>query len=321
MNHLHARDFNLIIQQFEKRKEDVLSQKILSQEVLKINLKTESKEENELIKELNELRTKNQELQKIILTLDVSMQISKPSTKKVKEKTWLISYADGGDIYHANQRALMFGALNNCIDHIVRYNREDLDVVFTAKNQHILSESHGAGFWLWKPYIILKALEESKPGDMILYLDSSVLIKNDLGNFFNLFEKKDIILTQYHSFPNKFYVKKNVFEFMGMDNEEAQEAQMIAGSLVAVRNTTTGKEFIKKWLNLCENKDLLTHFFQTGSQRPDFKFHCHDQSILSLLYLQEKDNIEVIQYSYDEFFYFFNHHRRRNFEKSLLVKP
>jgi hypothetical protein len=40
------------------------------------------------------------------------------------------------------------------------YTMNDIDDYFKAKNADILNQPRGSGYWIWKPYIILKKLLE-----------------------------------------------------------------------------------------------------------------------------------------------------------------
>ena len=56
---------------------------------------------------------------------------------------------------------------------------------FYKKNKNILDEPRGAGYWLWKPYIILETFKQIDEGDVVLYIDSSDTFKDKgfLGSF------------------------------------------------------------------------------------------------------------------------------------------
>jgi len=56
-------------------------------------------------------------------------------------------------------------------------------------------QERGAGYWLWKPYIILKTLlYEMEEGDLLLYADSGSEAIGDLRPLFELAEEDDIVI-------------------------------------------------------------------------------------------------------------------------------
>ena len=58
------------------------------------------------------------------------------------------------------------------------YDANVMDEAFQKKNYHILKQGRGAGYWLWKPYIIYKWLTDDSMED-----DNSYLIYSDAGMF------------------------------------------------------------------------------------------------------------------------------------------
>jgi len=87
-------------------------------------------------------------------------------TNDPKHKVWLVSYAEG-DVYKANQNWQTFSAINKCIDFYLPYRFKDLDAEFVTKNKELLSKTRGAGYWVWKPYVILKTLKMIPEGDIV----------------------------------------------------------------------------------------------------------------------------------------------------------
>ena len=51
---------------------------------------------------------------------------------------------------------------------------KDIDPEFYAKNKFILNQPRGAGYWLWKHYIIKDALSRVNDGDIDGFLQSKI---------------------------------------------------------------------------------------------------------------------------------------------------
>ena len=119
------------------------------------------------------------------------------ATCNLKEKSpiYLVTYADG-DAHIANQKMLAESALNNCVDVVYMYRKEHLDDAFVAKNKKILDQKRGAGYWLWKPYVVLKTLLEVPEGAVMIYLDSGVEIVRPLGSLINELDKRDMLFVE-----------------------------------------------------------------------------------------------------------------------------
>jgi hypothetical protein len=66
-----------------------------------------------------------------------------------------ITFATEDHMYLANdiiKNALKIGKF----DTVQIYTLSDLDFVFLNKNKQILDQPKGAGYWIWKPYVIQK---------------------------------------------------------------------------------------------------------------------------------------------------------------------
>ena len=68
----------------------------------------------------------------------------------------LINYADRG--FFKAQKLNSESGLEHGFDRVINYCRKDIDSDFLNKNEYILNKVRGAGYWLWKPYIILNVL-------------------------------------------------------------------------------------------------------------------------------------------------------------------
>ena len=66
-------------------------------------------------------------------------------------------------------------ALNSGFKSFSIYEPRDLSLDFKIRNAETLTYSRGAGFWIWKPRIILDHLKKIAPDEIVLYLfnDSS----------------------------------------------------------------------------------------------------------------------------------------------------
>ncbi len=157
---------------------------------------------------------------------------------------------------------------------------------YYKRHRNILEQPRGAGYWLWKPYVILKTLEQAKQGDTILYLDSDFTVTSSLTPLFDLAsDEQPIVITGNHGNLNRSWTKRDCFVLMGCDSSKYYEAEQVNGSPVLLRNCETSRAFVAEWLSWCEDERILTDIPNTCGM-PDidgFKDHRHDQSVLSLL--------------------------------------
>ena len=221
------------------------------------------------------------------------LSVQKAATCNLKEKgpIYLITYGDG-EAYVSNTKVLAESALNNCIDVVYMYRKEHLDKDFVEKNKKIFEAKRGSGYWLWKPYLTLKTLEQMPENSIMIYFDSGIKIINPLDHFINELGDNDMMLVDNFGLLNKEYIKRDLFRIMNMDNEVARNAQQLNGAMFVVRNTTRSREFVRKWLDIAQIDGAITND-PSIDEYPEFIEHRHDQSILSLLYLQDPKGIKI----------------------------
>jgi hypothetical protein len=154
------------------------------------------------------------------------------------------------------------------------------------RHSKILGQRRGAGYWLWKPYIILKTLEQASEGDAIMYLDSDNRVRANLTPLLDLVsDERPIILFRNHGHLNRCWTKRDCFVLMGCDSSKYHESEQIDAAHVLFRNCETSRAFVAEWLSWCEDERILTDTPNTCGL-PDtagFREHRWDQSVLSLL--------------------------------------
>lgn len=246
---------------------------------------------------------------------DLSTQKAATCNLKGKGPIYLVTYGDG-DVYIANSKVLAESALNNCVDVVYMYRKEHLDEAFVEKNKKILSAKRGAGYWLWKPYIVLKTMQQIPENSIVMFLDSGFKIINPMDRFVNELGNYNMLLVDNPPFLNKDHVKRGLLKLMNMDNDEVRNTGQLSAGMFVMRNTSTSREFLAKWLKICEMGWTIDDS-PSQDEYPEFETHRHDQSILSLLYLQDSKGIKVSHI--DDLLYDVWLHKRRSLDKSLFV--
>jgi len=198
----------------------------------------------------------------------------------------LINYADRG--YINSQKRNSDTGLRYGFNVVWNYNRHHLSVDFKKENEKILSHPKGAGYWLWKPAIILDALNKANDNDIIFYCDSGSFFINDITPIIDLTTKNDITLFNVppHNIPDKHYAykwtKRDVFIAMRCDNNKAYYSEQILGGFQVYRKCDKTIEFITNLLKWSCMDDLITDAPSKSPNLQGFKSHRHDQSILTL---------------------------------------
>lgn len=93
--------------------------------------------------------------------------------------------------YESLQRIKEQASSVGCFDKIITYT--DADLPEEICNHSLMQYKRGGGYWLWKPYFILKTLlEVAQEGDIVVYSDAgSEVFKHKSWNlFFKMMEKQ-----------------------------------------------------------------------------------------------------------------------------------
>lgn len=197
-----------------------------------------------------------------------------------------------GTIKYKNSIDSLVRSSSNFFDKVHVFNKDDIDFSFYNENEKILSSSTGAGYWLWKPYFILKVLNSVSPGDIVVYVDSgnifiddptSIIDKACENNSIILFDNRDGMMDG-SSAQNFISIKKDCFVLMGCDTDEYIYGKHLNASYQIYMKNELSIKFVEEYLNYCKNFEMISDSpNKYGSNYPGYHAHRHDQSILSIL--------------------------------------
>jgi len=209
-------------------------------------------------------------------------------------------YCNFSDInYRHHQEQLVNHVLTNKIfDSVMPFTKEWLiDTNFYSENKKILDSQRLCGYTLWKPFIILNALNTVSEGDIVVYMDCGdiPLHSNINSHIKDYLSHQDQYFIDTFSLSNRRFTKRDCFVLMNCDSDQYwNDIQMEAGFL-AFRKTTSNIDFVSEWLHYCKNENIITDLPNVCGldNFADFVDHRHDQSVISLLkkkYLLPTDN-------------------------------
>lgn len=203
------------------------------------------------------------------------------------------------------------------VDKFIRYRPEDLQRDdFWSENQCILSEPLGAGYWIWKPFIILQAMKLIEDGDIVLYTDAGMRVIDCLNPLFEITKtsKDNRMLFEISWFWGKHlhseYTKRDCFVLMGCDEPKYYKERMLNAAFSVWMKTKKNISFLTEWLTYMKDSRIVTYEPNTCGlpNLPDYIDHRHDQAVLSLLNLKHGRELyrEPTQYSNSEMHLFTN---------------
>jgi len=205
-------------------------------------------------------------------------------------KITLVSYSDIS--FLRSQKLLSNSALQFGVNQVLEYNdiwikQQD---TFYKESKHILRNKRGAGYWLWKPFIILDALNKIKNNDILIYVDSGARFINSISSIINILEKKDIFLFYNNGLKNYEWTKRDCFFYMDCDSTIFHNGNQVLAGYIFCKKTEFVMSLIEEWLYYAKDERIITdNSNRCGlSNLSGFKEHRHDQSILSNLAIKYK---------------------------------
>lgn len=166
------------------------------------------------------------------------------------------------------------------------YTFRDIDPVYYNRHKEIFSQPRGAGYWLWKPYVILKALQEMDEGDYLMYADAGVLYCSSILPMQRQLEQdgQDIYFTSSF-WTSAYWTKRDAYILMNCDTPDYYDTRDIAAGYLLIKKTPASVQFIRQWQHYMEDPRILTDQPSVCGkpELPQFREHRHDESILMLL--------------------------------------
>ena len=157
------------------------------------------------------------------------------------------------------------------------------------KHATFISENkRGFGYWLWKPFLIWKTLEELPEGDLLVYLDAGTKLSLEgKSRFIDYLE-----IQRKDKYNNLFFEQENVISswckmdtihfFDAYDLVQNKVKEVLPGILFTCNNPHN-RFLFKLCYDSCSNYQLITDTPSIKPNLPEFKEHRHDQSVFSII--------------------------------------
>lgn len=232
-------------------------------------------------------------------------------------KKILIAYANESMKYSLKQLGIQAHYIKQ-INKVILYTEKDLpqDILQSP----LMKYKRGGGFWVWKPFIIWKTLQNYPEGTKICYIDAgcTVYSGNEWDNYWDLLDNSETILFQYaNQIPRweslfgssdsaiECWTKKKTLDYFDsyLATQKYHSFSKIWGGLVFCKGKDNS--FIKEWLDVTlhhpeliidpDKEELKTqHSTFSGNHR-------HDQSIITpLAFKHQHKDITILPELFDE---------------------
>lgn len=202
------------------------------------------------------------------------------------EDTVVITYSNT-EIHRQYQKE--FGKLykNNFARH-VDFTEEDIKATqFWKDNLQMFQYKKYGGYFLWKPYIILKTLE-LYPESRVLYCDVNLRFKNfkQFENSYNqLMPTQSAYFVRHEHFLNKEWTKRDCFILMNADDDRYWNSNQIWSSLMGFGRDERILKALEDYMEYCKNPQIITEQPNIMNKKnlTEFREHRWEQSVMSIL--------------------------------------
>lgn len=176
------------------------------------------------------------------------------------------------------------------VDEYYSYGPNNIDYEFQKKNRFILSQKRGNGYWLWKPYFILKTLKEKlNVGDYLIYTDAGILYMDSSYKIIDFLKKQNSEMWMIPLDPTiyieKKYSKRDAFILLAADMPFYTDTPQYMAGIQVYRKSKFTEKFLEEVLYYSQDRRIITDEpNKLGlSNYKEFVENRHDQTVLSLM--------------------------------------
>ncbi len=175
------------------------------------------------------------------------------------------------------------------------FTEEDIPNEFKEAYSKVWNCCLGGGFWIWKPYIIKKVLDEINDNDILVYYDSGcelnvtkesverfkeyIAMANENKCGFMRFELVGLTDRQFTNKKTHEHIK-NKYNVPKETMDSYLDSYQIVGGIMVIRKTDFAVKLFQECLDILD-EDLNVY---TDNYNQENEHHRRDQSIQSLLY-------------------------------------
>lgn len=219
-------------------------------------------------------------------------------------KKIFITYGNG-IYYDSIVRQKKMAEKTGLFDRIILYTDKDLPQEIT--NHELMSYKRGGGYWLWKPYIILKTLTElAEEDDIVVYSDGgNEVFADPLWNtYFDLLKNNNALLFKYWGRMGQ-WTRRNLLESFEPHCHNLHKMHQICDGLSIWNKKAI--PIVREWYDIMrQHPEFVVDVAEDmkGGERKEFEEHRHVQSVLSCVaYKREKQDKIKILWEKSEVFY------------------
>ena len=209
--------------------------------------------------------------------------------------TWNVVTVAFGDKKYKKGQKFLDRHSQKCDANFIGYTDVDLlESDLYKQNPEWMSSENNYGWFAWKPYFILKTMEDLQEGDKIFFIDTLDIFHPDIFQFVDEVMGDDPCLLPLGGSRNGDMTKKDCFVYMNCDEEDYHESKQLEAGFTFWRVCDEAKEILREWLEWCLDEKVGGDMtgFSNLKEDDNFKECRHDQSILTNMAV--RDGLSVV---------------------------
>jgi hypothetical protein len=144
------------------------------------------------------------------------------------------------------------------------------------------------GYGIWKPQVVLMALDQMQTGDVLLYCDAGCSLNPEgatrLRDYFVLASEHTSGLLGFHGWkPEGAWTKMDLLMHLAFDSEQDIDSPQLLGGIFMIRKGPETIDLVRRWADLMLHPGLVDDSPSRLDNHPTFQSHRHDQSAFSVL--------------------------------------
>ncbi len=238
-----------------------------------------------------------------------------PLENELEEPIYVASYAAGHEVFRKNQKTFAYSALHKGIGFIFNYQHHLIDPAFLEKHKNVFAKRKGAGYWLWKPWVVMNTLKQIPENAYLIYCDGGFTFEKNPKPFLDLLKDHDMVVFAYGG-PLGSHCKPSALIKTHTNTEAGRKSPALLGGVLFMKNTPTTRHFVGQWLKYCEDDDLLLYEDGPGNA------HRADESMLAVTYFHNPKGVFVIKGTEKIMYDYLRYHHRHPAaeDQSLMFK-
>jgi hypothetical protein len=203
---------------------------------------------------------------------------------KARTKSVLLNYATP-EFRVSQSQNCKTGIEIGLFDSAISLGPHSLSRSFRKQHASILSQSRGAGLWLWKPYIILKTLQKLRPGDVLFYCDSGAYFQSSAVPLLDIARMEESVICFNVGHLERHWSKRDAFMLMRCDSPEFVDTPMRLATFIVAKKSELSIEFFHQYLSYASDYRIVSDApNEMGLPNYEgFQENRHDQTVFSLL--------------------------------------